>query len=162
VDDKKKIKEYSHGMRRKLDLAIALSHGARLLILDEPTGGLDPVVRDELLDVFMEFITKDDHAIFLSSHILSDLEKISDTIAFLHQGKLIFHESKDTIKERFLVVKCGEEDLKSIRKGAVHGVRRNRFGVEALVERAAVPMGFTVDPAGIEDIMLFFIKEGLQ
>ncbi|MDL2218048.1 ABC transporter ATP-binding protein [Christensenellaceae bacterium OttesenSCG-928-M15] len=162
IDPKKKIKDYSQGMRRKLDLAIALSHDAKLLILDEPTSGLDPVVRDELLDVFLEFIQRDDRAIFLSSHILSDLEKASDTVAFLHGGKLIFHEPKDTLKERFLVVKCGEDDLKSFPKSAVRGVRKNRFGVEALVERTAVPAGYTVDRASIEDIMLFYVKEEMQ
>lgn len=157
----KRIKDYSQGMRRKLNIAVALSHHARLLLLDEPTSGLDPIVRDELLDVFLEFMQQsDDRAIFLSSHILSDLEKACDYIAFLHEGKLVFCEPKDTLSERYYVIKCTEEELLQIPAEHVHGIRRNRFGTEALCERGYVPEGVIKDPASIEDIMLFFIKEG--
>lgn len=158
VPFKSKIKAMSHGMRRKLNIAIALSHEARLLLLDEATSGLDPVVRDELLDVFLEFIQQEDRAIFHSSHILSDLEKTSDYIAFLHKGKLVFHEQKDMLTERYCVVKCSEEELARIDRSRIHGVKRNRFGIEALCERQAAA-GFMQDPATIEDIMLFQIKE---
>ena len=158
VPMKKQIKEYSHGMKRKLSIAAALSHDSKLLLLDEATSGLDPVVRDELQDVFLEFIQDETHGILLSSHILSDLEKISDYIALLHGGKLVFSEQKDVLLERFCVLKCSESELKDISPALIHGVRRNRFGVEALVERNCLNRGYVVDAAGIEDIMLFFAR----
>ncbi|MDL2234783.1 ABC transporter ATP-binding protein [Christensenellaceae bacterium OttesenSCG-928-L17] len=160
LPEKKKLDDYSHGMRRKLDIAVALSHGARLLILDEATSGLDPIVRDEILDVLLDFIQQEDHAVLLSSHILSDLEKICDYIAFIHKGQLLFFEQKDTLLERFCVAKGSEEAFAAIDPRFVHGMRRNRFGVEALCEREGVKHSALVcDPANIEDIMIFHIKE---
>ncbi|MDO4546271.1 MAG: ABC transporter ATP-binding protein [Bacillota bacterium] len=159
LPEKKKIKEYSKGMKMKLSIAVALSHDSRLLILDEPTGGLDPIVREEILDIFLEFIQEEDHSIFLSSHILSDLEKICDYITFIHEGRIIFSESKDALLERYGVLKCRPEELNGIDDAAVAGVRKSQFGVEALVERRKIPGGFTVDDASIEDIMVFFVKE---
>ena len=160
LPERKKIQDYSHGMRRKLDLAVALSHNARLLILDEATSGLDPIVRDEILDVLLDFIQQEDHAVLLSSHILSDLEKACDYIAFIHKGQMLLFEQKDILLERFCVIKGGEELLEKIDPRFIHGIRRNRYGVEALCERAGVSGGdFVSDPAGMEDIMLFYIKE---
>ncbi len=157
---KKQIKEYSRGMKMKLSIAVALSHDSRVLILDEATSGLDPVVRDEVLDVFLEFIQDEGHSIFISSHIMSDLEKVCDYITFIRDGKVLLSQEKDLLREKYLVVKCSESELENIDKDAVIGVRRNRFGVEALVERRLVPRGMIADPAGLEDIMLYFVKEG--
>lgn len=158
LPERKQLKEFSSGMKRKLSIAAALSHDSRLLLLDEPTSGLDPIVRDELLDVFLEFIQDERHSILLSSHILSDLEKACDYIAFLHKGRLLFCEQKDMLLEQYCVLKCSETELGQIAPARIHGVRRNRFGVEALVERSAAPRGVLSDPAGIEDIMLFLSK----
>lgn len=158
LPEKKKVGEYSQGMQRKLSLAVALSHGAKLLILDEATSGLDPIVRDELLDVFLAFIQDESNSIFLSSHILSDLEKACDYIALLHGGRMIFSEPKDELMERFGVFKGTEEALRTIDPTRVHGVRRHAYGLEALVERQYLPGGLLADPARIEDIMLFYIK----
>lgn len=156
---RQKIKEYSRGMKMKLSIAVALSHGARLLILDEATSGLDPVVRDEVLDIFLEFIQDEGHSVLISSHIISDLEKICDYITFIHKGKILMSEPKDELLERYGILKCTEAELVALDAAAVQAVRRSRFGVEALVLRNRVPRAFTLDRASMEDIMLFSIKE---
>lgn len=158
----KRIKEFSKGMKMKLSIACALSHHARLLIMDEATSGLDPVVREEILDCFLEFIQDEQHSVFLSSHILSDLEKICDYITLIHKGKILLSEPKDELLERYGVLKCSEAELQTVDPSAIKGVHRNQFGVEALVVRGAVRGGHVVDPATIEDIMLFYVKENAR
>lgn len=158
LPEKKTIKDYSRGMRMKLSIAAALSHGAKLLILDEATSGLDPVVRDELLDLFFEFVQDERHAIFLSSHITSDLEKICDYVTFLHRGRVVFSEEKDALCERLGILKCAREQLRELDESAVLGVRESAFGTEALVERAGVPEGLLVERATLDDIIVFLAK----
>ncbi|MDE7246030.1 MAG: ABC transporter ATP-binding protein [Oscillospiraceae bacterium] len=155
----KKFKDYSRGMTMKLGIAAALSHGAKLLLLDEATSGLDPMVRDELLDVFADFAVQDGHAVLLSSHIVSDLEKICDYIAFLHQGKLVLCEEKDVLLDRYGILKCSKEEFGTVPENAVHGVRNGTYGVEALVERDRVRGGLLVERATLEDIILYLSKE---
>ena len=155
---KKQVKDYSKGMKMKLSIAVALSHNTKLLILDEATSGIDPIVRDELLDLFLEFIQDDSHSILMSSHIIGDLEKICDYITFIHHGKIIFSESKDDLLEQYRIVKCSAAELKQIDSNAICGTRKNQFGVEALVKANKIPHGFLSDPANIEDIMLFTIR----
>lgn len=155
----KRIRDYSRGMRMKLMLAAALSHDSRLLLLDEATSGLDPIVRDEILDIFLDFIQDERHGIFVSSHIISDLEKICDYVAFLHKGKLVFCEEKSELLEKYVVLKCSRQELAALEPSAIVGVRRNSFGVEALALRGRIPDGLVCDPAGIEDIMLYHVKE---
>ena len=155
----KKFKEYSRGMTMKLGIAAALSHNAKLLLLDEATGGLDPMVREELLEVFADFAAQDDHAVLLSSHIVSDLERICDYIAFLHRGRLVLCEEKDVLLDTFGILKCSREQLKNIPQEAVHGKRIGNYGVEALVERAYMPRDAVVDRASLEDIILYLSKE---
>ena len=155
----KKVKDLSRGMKMKLSLAIALSHNAKLLILDEATSGLDPVIRDEMLDLFMEFIQDETHSIFVSSHIISDLEKICDYIAFIHQGELLFCESKDDLIEGYGILKCSKEDFETVDRSAVKGFRQHSFGIEALVERKKLNIDLPLEAAGLEDIMLYNIKE---
>ena len=160
LPDKKPVKEYSRGMKMKLSIAVALSHDSRLLILDEATSGLDPVVRDEILDVFLGFIKDDEHAILLSSHIVSDLEKVCDYVTLLHQGKVVFSRQKDALLDEFVVAKCANDAVSTLPSGAVVGIRRNSFGAEALVRRSSLPRGMAFDPATLEDIMLYHVKEG--
>ncbi len=156
----KVVKEYSRGMKMKLSIAVALSHDSKLLILDEPTSGLDPIVRDEILDVFLEFIQDENHSVFISSHIISDLEKICDYITLIHKGKIIFSEPKDGLLQKYVVVKCSQSEYVAIDKSAVIGARKNSFGVEALVLKNKLNSGFVTDHASVEDIMLYFVKEG--
>ncbi len=155
----KKFKDYSRGMTMKLGIAAALSHRPRLLLLDEATGGLDPMVREELLEVFADFAAQDGHAVLLSSHIVSDLERICDYIAFLHRGRLVLCEEKDVLLDTFGILKCSREQLKNIPQEAVHGKRIGNYGVEALVERACMPRDAVVDRASLEDIILYLSKE---
>lgn len=155
----KKFKDYSRGMTMKLGIAAALSHHAKLLLLDEATGGLDPMVREELLEVFADFAAQDGHAVLLSSHIVSDLERICDYIAFLHKGRLVLCEEKDVLLEKYGILKCSKEQLQNIPAGAVHGVRIGNYGAEALVEREAMPRGAVIDRPTLEDIILYMSKE---
>lgn len=154
----KKFKDYSRGMTMKLGIAAALSHHPRLLLLDEATGGLDPMVREELLEVFADFAAEDGHAVLLSSHIVSDLERICDYIAFLHKGKLVLCEEKDVLLDRYGILKCSKEQLSNIPEEAIHGKRIGTYGVEALVEREFMPRDAVVDRASLEDIILYMVK----
>ena len=162
LPQKKKLKDYSRGMTMKLGIAAALSHHPRLLLLDEATGGLDPMVREELLEVFADFAAEDGHAVLLSSHIVSDLERICDYIAFLHRGRLVLCEEKDVLLDTYGILKCTREQLANIPEEAIHGKRVGAYGVEALVERELVPRGLTVDRANLEDIILYLVKEEKQ
>lgn len=161
LSEKKAVKDFSRGMKMKLSLAVALSHNPKILILDEATSGLDPIVRDELLHIFLEFIQDENHTIFLSSHILSDLEKACDYITFIHKGKLIFSQPKDDLLDNYGMLKCSDWDFSTIDKTAVIGSHKNSFGVEALVLKNKVPSHLVMDRATIEDIMLYHIKENM-
>ena len=157
LPEKQKIKEYSRGMRMKLSIAAALSHGARLLILEEPTSGLDTVARDELLDILLDYIQDERCSVLISSHILSDLEKACDYITFIHAGRVVFSEEKDELLEKYVIAKGSEREIAALDPEAVVGVRRGAFGSEALVKRAAGEH-LTHERASIEDIMLYYIK----
>ena len=153
------MKELSRGMVMKLSLAVALSHGARLLLLDEATSGLDPVVRDDMLDILYDFIQDERHSVFLSSHITADLEKIADYITFIHQGKVLMSGEKDTLLETYgLYSTAPREQLSELEPNAVVGYRKSDFGVTALVKRYRMPGGSSVESATLDDIMLYSIK----
>lgn len=159
----KSIKDYSKGMRAKLALTVALSHHPKLLILDEATSGLDPVVRSEMLDLFLEFIEDENHTILLSSHITSDLEKIADYITFLHKGAIVFSETKDEMLDQYGIVKCNRQNEALLDPAWIVGRRESKFDVELLVRpkeavRRAQPQ-LLLETASIDDIMTFFAKE---
>lgn len=154
----KKYSSFSTGMKMKLNIAVALSHKAKLLILDEATNGLDPVVRDEVVDLLLDFAREEDHAILVSSHIVSDLEKLCDTIAFLHKGKLFLCEDKDTLREEFGLWHGTAAQLAELAPGAVYGKRVTPYGTEALVRRDAVPSGTMLTPVSIEELFVMMVK----
>jgi len=159
IVERKPVKEYSRGMKMKLSIAVALSHDSEILIMDEATSGLDPIVREEILDIFLDFIQDETHSIFMSSHIISDLEKICDYITFIHKGRIIFSEAKDVLIDNYGILKCSEEELKEVSPEAIKGIRKNKFGIEALVLKDEISVRHVVDRANIEDIMLFYVKE---
>ncbi len=148
-------------MKMKLSIAIALSHDAKILILDEATSGLDPIVRNEILDIFLEFMQDETHSILISSHIISDLEKVCDYITLIHNGRLVFCEQKDDLLNNYGVLKCSKAEFDEIDKDIVKGFRQNSFGVEALVDKQNLTANFIIDKATIEDIMLYCTKEEL-
>ncbi len=156
----KRIREFSRGMKRKLVIAAALSHQARLLILDEATSGLDPVVRDEILDLLYDFTRDERCSILISSHILSDLEKLCDYIACLHRGKLIFCEEKDALLERFGLVRCSAAQLEALPADAVAAVRQTSYAAEALVELSKLPPCLQAERCDIETIMVMLLRGG--
>ena len=158
IDPGKKVKELSRGMVMKLSLAVALSHGAKLLVLDEATSGLDPIIRDDILDILYDFIQDEEHSVFLSSHITGDLEKIADYVAFIHQGKVLMVGEKDTLLETYGLYHCTKELLLELEPQAVAGYRESGFGVTALVKRYQMPAHCPVENASLDDIMLYSIK----
>ena len=162
VPPEKPFKDFSKGMKMKLGIAIALSHRPKLLILDESTSGLDPVVRDEVLDLFSEFTREESHAVLISSHIVSDLEKICDYIAFLHRGKLLLCEEKDALKEKYGILRCSKDQLSALPPEAVIGRKETAYGVESIAARDAVPAGLSLSPIDIEELFIFMVKEANQ
>lgn len=158
LSEKQMIKNYSRGMRMKLSMAVALSHNAELLILDEATSGLDPIVREEILDLLLDFMQDENHTILISSHILSDLEKVADYIAFINGGKVLFVETKDELKENYGICTLSNEEVKNIDEEAIIGRRVHSFGQELLVKRNLIPDGITLQKPSIEDIMIYFVK----
>ena len=131
---KQKIKNYSRGMTMKLAIAVALSHHPQLLILDEATSGLDPIMRDEMLDVFLEFVQEESHSILLSSHITSDLEKVADYITFIHNGKLILTASKNDLVYHYAVMRCRESQFLALDPGDIIAYRKRDFQIDVLVD----------------------------
>ena len=157
LPQKKKYSEYSTGMKMKQCLAVALSHHPKLLLLDEATSGLDPIIRDELIDLLLDFVRDEDHAILISSHIVSDLEKLCDTIAFLHKGRLLLCEEKDALREEYALWHGTAAQLAAL-DTPVYGKRVTPYGVEALVRRDAMPAGAELAPVSIEELFVLMVK----
>ena len=158
----KSFGEYSRGMKMKLGIASALSHRAKLLILDEATSGLDPVVREEILDIFNDFTRDEEHSILMSSHIVSDLEKTCDYIAFLHKGKLLVCEEKDRILEKYGMFHCTMGQLQRLAPSAVLGKRVSPYGIEAVVERSQLPSSIEAGPVSLEELFVMMVKGETQ
>lgn len=158
----KMIRDFSRGMKMKMAITIALSHQPKLLILDEATSGLDPIMRDEILDVFLEFVQDENHAILLSSHISSDLEKIADYITFIHEGKLILSTSKDELIYEYGLMKCRNDEFDMIDKEDIIRYRIKTYEVEILVKNrekmARKYPNCIVDSTKLDDIMMLYVK----
>lgn len=159
---KKKFGKFSKGMKMKLQIASALSHNAKLLIMDEATTGLDPVVRNEILDIFLEYLQNEDHSILMSSHITSDLDKVADSVTFIDKGKVLISGYKDDILYSHGILKCTKDDYKDIAPEDIVSARLNDFGAEIMVsdkaECSRKYSGAVIDPATLEDIMLFYVN----
>lgn len=162
LPSKKKFGKFSKGMKMKLQIAAALSHGAKLLIMDEATTGLDPVVRNEILDIFMEYLQDENNSILMSSHITSDLEKIADSVTFIDKGKILLSGYKDDILASHCIMKCGKDDYRSIDRGDFISARVTDFGAELLFSDRKLCekkySGAVIDPATLDDIMIYYVN----
>lgn len=158
IPQNKKFKEFSQGMKMKLGFAVALSHHAKLLILDEATNGLDPVVRDEITDLLLEFTRDESHSILISSHIVTDLEKICDYVAFIHKGKLMLCEEKDRLKEEYAFITCSKEQFAEIDQSAVIGKRENKYGTDVIIRRDCVSLEANIASVTLEELFVFMVK----
>jgi len=159
---KRKVSKLSRGMTMKLAAAIALSHHPKLLILDEATSGLDPIVRDDILDVFLDFVNSGENSILFSSHITSDLEKVADNITFIHDGKIMFSEEKDTLKYSYGIMRLSAAQFDALDKSEIMAYRRMDYQTNVLVtNRDAISKKYpdvVIDSASIEEVMLLLVK----
>ncbi len=159
---KKKLGKFSKGMKMKMQIATALSHNAELLIMDESTTGLDPVVRNEILDMFREYLMNGDKSILMSSHITSDLEKIADCVTFIDKGKILLTGYKDDVLDTHALIKCTKADYKELSPEDFVSARTSDFGVEVMTaDRAGAEKkysGATIEKTTLEEIMLFYVN----
>lgn len=155
----KKLKTFSRGMVMRISIAAALSHHPQLLLLDEPTSGLDPVVRSEILDLFLEFMQDETHSILMSTHITSDLEHIADYICFIHQGRIMFTEERNEMLEKYRILKCTDEQLAAMDRADIIGMRKGRYSNEVLTLAAEKYPDFAADVPTIEEIMVYYVKQ---
>lgn len=158
----KMIKTLSKGMRKKLEIATALSHHPKLLILDEPTSGLDPVVRGDILDLFLDFIQDEDHTILLSTHITSDLEHIADEIIFIDKGKIVLNKNRDELLDSYGILKCDLDNFNDIEKEDIVRYKKNKYNYEILIENrrkmSKKYKDYVIDKITLEELMVLMIK----
>lgn len=158
----KQLRQFSKGMKMKLAICAALSHHSRLLILDEATSGLDPVIRDDILDMLLDFVQDEEHSILMSSHITTDLEKIADYIVFIHEGKLVFSKPKDELTEQYGILKCGAAQFDALEKSDIIVYRKMDYEWQVLIsDRHGMQKKYpdaVIVPASIDEIMLLYVK----
>lgn len=159
IPQNKAFKDFSRGMKMKLGIAAAMSHGSRLLLLDEPTSGLDPVARDEVVELFYDFTRDETHSVLISSHIVSDLERLCDYVAFLHKGKLLLCEEKDRLLDEYCIVRCGREELAAFDAAGAKYKKETPYGVELILPRKDVPHGMAQSAVSMEELFVVMAKE---
>ena len=162
LPESQRIKTYSRGMSMKLAIAVALSHDSKLLILDEATSGLDPIMRDEILDVLLEFVKQENHSILLSSHITSDLEKIADYIVFIHNGEIILNKTKDELIYEYGVIRCSENDFYNILPEDILSSMKKDYQIDVLIKNKKLMekkyKNLIIDSVSLDEIMLLLAK----
>jgi ABC-2 type transport system ATP-binding protein len=154
----KMFKQFSRGMKMKLALSVALSHQAEFLVLDEPTGGLDPMARDQILEVLNDYTRNEGHSVLISSHIISDLEKICDYVTFLHKGSILFSEDKETLLESYVLVRCSHEHRQALDPLSILAAKTLPYSEEVLMRSDTVPSFVKSERIGIEQIMVMMAK----
>lgn len=159
LPEDKPFKDFSRGMKMKLGIAAAMSHGSKLLLLDEPTSGLDPVARDEVVELFYDFTRDETHSVLISSHIVSDLERLCDYVAFLHKGKLLLCEEKDRLLDEYCIVRCALNEQDAFSSASVKYKKETPYGAELILPREDVPHGFTPGKVSIEELFVVMAKE---
>lgn len=162
LPEDKRLKTFSKGMKMKLEFAIAFSHAPKILILDEATSGLDPVFRDEILDLIREFTEEEEHTVMISSHITSDLDKVADYIALIHDGTLQFVKTYDEIRDDYGILHCGKDFFETLREEDIVSFKKEPYEYKVLVknknEILRVFPELEMERASVEDIMLFYVK----
>ena len=158
----KTIKTFSKGMKKKLEIVTSIAHHPKLLILDEPTSGLDPVVRKEVLDIFLKFMQSEDHTIILSTHITSDLENVADRIVFIDQGKIVLDDLGSDIMDSYGILKCSIEDFKKLDKNDILKYQKNKYNYEVLIKNKNALKkkykGMVIDKITLDELMVLMIK----
>lgn len=164
IKDNQILKTMSKGMQKKVEIVTSLSHHPKLLILDEATSGLDPVVRNEVLELFLDFIKDDDHTILLSTHITSDLENIADYIVFIDNGKIILDKERNEIIDNYGIIKCSLDEFDKIDKVDIVSFKKNKYNYEVLINNKekckSKYKDFIIDKITLEDLMVLIIKGG--
>ncbi len=158
----KTLDKFSKGMKMKLCFAAELAHQPKLLILDEATSGLDPIVRDEILEILQEFIMDEEHGVLISSHITSDLDKIADYITFIHNGEILLTKTYDEIHNDYGIIRCGQKIFEALPKDEILAYKKEEFEYKVLVANRQdfekVYQDVVIDKATIEDIMLLYVR----
>lgn len=155
----KRFGKFSKGTKMKTAITIALSHNAKLLILDEATNGLDPVAREDILEILCEFTRSEENSVLISSHIVSDLEKICDYVAFVHNGKLLLCEEKDLLKDNYCIINCSKKEFNKLNKSTVLGKKETAYGINAIVKRSEITDGVSATTVSIEELFVYMVKE---
>lgn len=164
IDENKKVKELSAGMKVKIAVAMQMAHNARLLILDEPTSGLDPASRDDLILLFQKYIEDGEHSILFSTHITSDLEKCADYITYIKDGRIINSTDKETFESNYLIVNGKKEDLSPETKDKIIGLNIHSLGFEGMInaQDKALFSGCTIEAASLDDVMVHQERKSLS
>lgn len=162
LNKKQKVKELSKGMKMKFAIALALSHNAEFLILDEPASGLDPVMRRDILDVFQEVIQDENIGILISSHIISDLEKISDYITYIQKGKIVFSKATSELMEEYKIIKGDKALLSKLDEKVIYGLRETPYGFEGIIKdkniEKSIRQKIVSEKPSLEEIMVAMNK----